>query len=62
MDLAEETWDILGICGEKWRKVENCGANPRKRGEAKSTERTLGGFSHLESTWVFPPNLRVYVS
>jgi hypothetical protein len=60
MDLAEEIWDILEICGEKWRFVENCGANPGKRGEAKSTERTLGGFSQIESTWVSPPNLRAY--
>jgi hypothetical protein len=59
MDPAVEILDILGICGEKWRFVENSGADPGKRGEAKTAERTLGGFSQIESTWVSPPNLRV---
>jgi hypothetical protein len=53
-----EIWSILEICGDLWREVENCGANPGNRGEAKSAGWTLGGFSQIESTWVSPPNLR----
>jgi hypothetical protein len=36
MDPAVEILDFLGICGDKWRFVENSGANPGKRGEAKT--------------------------